>query len=61
MLLLSFLTLLTGLLGLPPVNGVLPQAPMHSRALASLRMAYEEEQKKLAADKLSEPAMKTGK
>jgi hypothetical protein len=29
-------TLLCGLLGLPPVNGVLPQAPMHTRALAAL-------------------------
>lgn len=32
-------TLLTGLIGLPPVNGVLPQAPMHTRALASLKRA----------------------
>ena len=26
-------TLLLGLLGLPPTNGVLPQAPMHTRSL----------------------------
>ncbi|EFN58890.1 hypothetical protein CHLNCDRAFT_20008, partial [Chlorella variabilis] len=32
--LLGLMTLLCGLLGLPPVNGVLPQAPMHTRALA---------------------------
>jgi hypothetical protein len=30
-------TLLCGLLGLPPVNGVLPQAPMHTRALATMQ------------------------
>ena len=30
----GLMTLLCGLLGLPPVNGVLPQAPMHTRALA---------------------------
>jgi len=27
-------TLMMGLLGLPPTNGVLPQAPMHTRSLA---------------------------
>ena len=31
-LLLALMTLLCGLLGLPPVNGVIPQAPMHSRS-----------------------------
>ncbi|GFR51267.1 hypothetical protein Agub_g13575, partial [Astrephomene gubernaculifera] len=31
LLLLAALTPLCGLLGLPPVNGVLPQAPMHTR------------------------------
>jgi hypothetical protein len=30
-------TLICGLLGIPPVNGVLPQAPMHTRSLAHLR------------------------
>jgi hypothetical protein len=34
LLLLACMTLLFGLLGLPPVNGVLPQAPMHTRSLA---------------------------
>lgn len=29
-------TLACGLLGLPPVNGVLPQAPMHTRSLAHI-------------------------
>lgn len=37
MLLLAFLTLLCGLIGLPPVNGVLPQAPMHTKSLATLK------------------------
>jgi hypothetical protein len=29
--------LICGLLGIPPSNGVLPQAPMHTRSLAVLR------------------------
>ncbi|GLU22139.1 hypothetical protein SLE2022_382350 [Rubroshorea leprosula] len=36
MLLLGFLTLLCGLIGLPPSNGVLPQSPMHTKSLAVL-------------------------
>ncbi|KDP37147.1 hypothetical protein JCGZ_06203 [Jatropha curcas] len=36
-LLLGFLTLLCGLLGLPPSNGVLPQSPMHTTSLAVLK------------------------
>ncbi|XP_030973115.1 boron transporter 4-like isoform X2 [Quercus lobata] len=35
-LLLAFMTLLCGLLGLPPSNGVLPQSPMHTKSLAVL-------------------------
>lgn len=37
MLLLGATTLLCGLIGLPPVNGVLPQAPMHTKSLATLK------------------------
>lgn len=36
MMLLSLMTLLCGLLGIPPVNGVIPQSPMHSKSLASV-------------------------
>uniref|UniRef100_A0A5B6YJD7 Putative Boron transporter n=1 Tax=Davidia involucrata TaxID=16924 RepID=A0A5B6YJD7_DAVIN len=36
-LLLGFMTLLCGFLGLPPSNGVLPQSPMHTRSLAVLK------------------------
>ncbi|KAH0687555.1 boron transporter 4 [Solanum tuberosum] len=36
-LLLGFMTLLCGLLGLPPSNGVLPQSPMHTKSLAILK------------------------
>ncbi|XP_051180318.1 boron transporter 4 isoform X1 [Lolium perenne] len=36
-LILSFSVLICGLLGIPPSNGVLPQAPMHTRSLAVLR------------------------
>ncbi|KAL4307579.1 hypothetical protein AHAS_Ahas16G0292400 [Arachis hypogaea] len=34
--LLGLMTLLCGLLGLPPSNGVLPQSPMHTKSLAVL-------------------------
>ncbi|EFH63819.1 hypothetical protein ARALYDRAFT_316416 [Arabidopsis lyrata subsp. lyrata] len=33
-LLLGFMVLICGLLGLPPSNGVLPQSPMHTKSLA---------------------------
>ncbi|KAJ7966141.1 Boron transporter-like protein [Quillaja saponaria] len=36
-LLLGIMTLICGLLGLPPSNGVLPQSPMHTKSLAVLR------------------------
>ncbi|EEF44695.1 Boron transporter, putative [Ricinus communis] len=36
-LLLGFMTLLCGLIGLPPSNGVLPQSPMHTKSLAILK------------------------
>lgn len=36
-LLLSLMTLICGLIGIPPVNGVLPQAPMHTKSLATLK------------------------
>ncbi|KAI4376918.1 hypothetical protein MLD38_014623 [Melastoma candidum] len=36
-LLLGLMTLLCGLLGVPPSNGVLPQSPMHTKSLAVLR------------------------
>ncbi|KAL0372097.1 UNVERIFIED_CONTAM: Boron transporter 4 [Sesamum calycinum] len=37
MLLLGVMTLICGLLGLPPSNGVLPQSPMHTKSLAVLK------------------------
>lgn len=36
-LVLGIMTLLCGLIGLPPSNGVLPQSPMHTKSLAVLR------------------------
>ncbi|KAJ4830514.1 Boron transporter 4 [Turnera subulata] len=36
-LLLGFMTLLCGLIGLPPSNGVIPQSPMHTKSLAVLK------------------------
>ncbi|GKD22302.1 disease resistance TIR-NBS-LRR class family protein, partial [Tanacetum coccineum] len=37
LLLLGFLTLLGGLLGVLPANGVIPQSPMHTKSLATLK------------------------
>lgn len=37
LLLLGFLTLICGLLGIPPANGVIPQSPMHTKSLATLK------------------------
>ncbi|KAF7830259.1 putative boron transporter 7 [Senna tora] len=37
MLLLGIMTVICGLLGLPPSNGVLPQSPMHTKSLALMR------------------------
>ncbi|KAK9747577.1 hypothetical protein RND81_02G001500 [Saponaria officinalis] len=37
LLLLGFMTLLCGLLGIPPSNGVIPQSPMHTKSLATLK------------------------
>ncbi|CAA7409915.1 unnamed protein product [Spirodela intermedia] len=36
-LVLAFMVLICGLLGLPPSNGVLPQSPMHTKSLAVLK------------------------
>ncbi|XP_014500287.1 probable boron transporter 7 [Vigna radiata var. radiata] len=40
--LLGIMTLICGLLGLPPSNGVLPQSPMHTKSLAVLRKKVKE-------------------
>lgn len=37
LLLLGFMTLMCGLLGIPPANGVIPQSPMHTKSLATLK------------------------
>lgn len=39
-LLLGIMTLLCGLTGLPPSNGVLPQSPMHTKSLAVLKKGH---------------------
>nr|AAD26598.1 putative anion exchange protein [Arabidopsis thaliana] len=41
LLLLGFLTLMCGLLGVPPSNGVIPQSPMHTKSLATLKYQKE--------------------
>ncbi|XP_010546941.1 PREDICTED: probable boron transporter 3 [Tarenaya hassleriana] len=37
LLLLGFLTIFCGLVGIPPSNGVIPQSPMHTKSLATLK------------------------
>ncbi|GAB2289509.1 Boron transporter 1 [Dionaea muscipula] len=37
LLLLGLLTILCGLIGIPPSNGVIPQSPMHTKSLATLK------------------------
>lgn len=32
----AVMTLVCGLLGIPPVNGVIPQSPMHTKSLSSI-------------------------
>lgn len=48
-MLLCLQTLVCGLLGLPPVNGVLPQAPMHTRSLAHISKQHQHQQNGNAA------------
>ncbi|PWA78551.1 HCO3- transporter family [Artemisia annua] len=52
-LLLGFMTLLCGLLGLPPSNGVLPQSPMHTKSLAFIRKKLVESAKESIKRKAS--------
>eukprot|EP00250_Pteridium_aquilinum_P033316 c5445_g1_i1 orf=831-2828(+) len=37
LLLLAAMTIVCGLLGIPPSNGVIPQSPMHTKSLATLK------------------------
>ncbi|XP_044499212.1 probable boron transporter 2 isoform X1 [Mangifera indica] len=37
LLLLGFMVIVCGLLGIPPSNGVIPQSPMHTKSLATLK------------------------
>ncbi|GLJ12236.1 hypothetical protein SUGI_0187020 [Cryptomeria japonica] len=37
LLLLGFMVIMCGLLGIPPSNGVIPQSPMHTKSLATLK------------------------
>ncbi|XP_019418827.1 PREDICTED: boron transporter 1-like isoform X2 [Lupinus angustifolius] len=37
LLLLGFMVILCGLIGVPPSNGVIPQSPMHTKSLATLK------------------------
>ena len=41
LMLLGILTACLGLMGFPPVNGVIPQAPLHARALRGLAADHE--------------------
>ncbi|KAK6930331.1 Bicarbonate transporter-like, transmembrane domain [Dillenia turbinata] len=37
LLLLGFMVIICGLIGIPPANGVIPQSPMHTKVLATLK------------------------
>ncbi|XP_042488584.1 probable boron transporter 2 [Macadamia integrifolia] len=37
LLLLGFMVILCGLIGIPPAHGVIPQSPMHTKSLATLK------------------------
>ncbi|CAH9069042.1 unnamed protein product [Cuscuta europaea] len=37
LLILGFLVIICGLIGIPPSNGVIPQSPMHTKSLATLK------------------------
>eukprot|EP00889_Picochlorum_renovo_P008908 jgi/Picre1/35938/NNA_003395.t1 len=45
MMLLALMTLLCGLLGIPPVNGVIPQSPMHTKSLALVESGQRKRQR----------------
>ncbi|CAL5438621.1 unnamed protein product [Camellia sinensis] len=49
-LLLGIMTLLCGLIGLPPTNGVLPQSPMHTKSLVVLKKQNVKEFDTIAVD-----------
>ena len=42
---ICYQTLLCGLVGLPPSNGVLPQSPMHTKSLAVLKRQVEQNER----------------
>ncbi|XP_019189931.1 PREDICTED: probable boron transporter 7 [Ipomoea nil] len=57
---LGVMTLVCGLLGLPPSNGVLPQSPMHTRSLATLkRMLIRKKMVKTAKEGMKMQASKS--
>ncbi|XP_039040114.1 probable boron transporter 7 [Hibiscus syriacus] len=59
-LVLGITTLICGLLGLPPSNGVLPQSPMHTKSLAVLnRQTMRKKMVKSAKDGMSQQATKS--
>ncbi|KAI8108658.1 hypothetical protein M9435_005075 [Picochlorum sp. BPE23] len=49
MMLLALMTLLCGLLGIPPVNGVIPQSPMHTKSLALVESGQRKRQREHAS------------
>ncbi|KAJ8755754.1 hypothetical protein K2173_024298 [Erythroxylum novogranatense] len=59
-LLLGMMTLLCGLIGLPPSNGVLPQSPMHTKSLAVLeRQLIRRKMVKSANESIKQKASKS--
>ena len=51
-LLLALMTVMCGLLGLPPANGAIPQSPMHTKSLASLKKQLRKRASKIENKKM---------
>ena len=52
---------LSGLLGIPPPNGVIPQAPMHTKSLITLKQMLVERDGKLSSAAASEAGKNVSK
>jgi hypothetical protein len=54
LLLLGIMAVIAGMLGMPPINGVIPQAPMHARSLRGIIAEQKRKEKKREAKALAQ-------